>query len=49
MQPSPELEAYFELCKRTYERLVREGRWPWPVDSTESEGVVDSIPSTPDV
>ena len=27
MEPSPELEAYFELCKRIYERLEREGKW----------------------
>lgn len=27
MELSPELEAYFELCKRIYERLEREGKW----------------------
>ena len=26
MEPSPELEAYFELCKSIYLRLEREGR-----------------------
>jgi hypothetical protein len=26
-EPSPQLEAYFELCKRIYERLDREGKW----------------------
>lgn len=42
MEPSPQLEAYFELCKRIYERHVREGTWPWSVDSTESEDMVES-------
>ncbi len=27
MEPSPELEAYFELMKRIYLRLEAEGRW----------------------
>ena len=26
-EPSPELEAYFNLCVRIYERMVREGIW----------------------
>ena len=42
MNPSPELEAFFELCKRIYERMEREGTWPWPVDSTNPEDVLDS-------
>lgn len=35
------LEQYLLLCQRIYERMEREGAWPWP-DSTESEDVIDS-------
>jgi hypothetical protein len=42
MEHSPELEAYLALCKRIYERMVADGSWPWPVDSTLSEDVIDS-------
>lgn len=42
MEPSPQLEAFFELCKRIYERMEREGTWPWPADSTNPEDMVDS-------
>lgn len=48
-QPSPELEAYFELCKRIYERMEREGSWPWATDSTVSEDMLDSAGNTDDV
>lgn len=41
-QPSPQLEAFFELCKRMYERMEREGTWPWTADSTNPEDMVDS-------
>lgn len=27
MEASPELEAFFELCKRMYLRLQKEGKW----------------------
>ena len=27
MEPSPELEAFFELLKRMYLRLQKEGKW----------------------
>lgn len=42
MEPSPELEAYFELCKEIYLRRVADGTWPWTADSTLSEDVIDS-------
>lgn len=42
MEPSPQLEAFFELCKRIYERMEREGTWPWTADSTNPEDMVDS-------
>ena len=28
----PRLEAYLELCKRTVERLERDGKWPWETE-----------------
>lgn len=37
----PEVERYLALCKRTYERMVREGTWPWK-DSPKSENLVES-------
>lgn len=42
MEPSPQLEAFFELCKRIYQRMEREGTWPWPADSTNPEDVIES-------
>lgn len=42
MEPAPQLEAFFDLCKDIYERKVRERTWPWPVDSTNSEIVIES-------
>ena len=26
----PRLEQYLALCQRMFERLQREGHWPWP-------------------
>ncbi|MFK5979707.1 MAG: hypothetical protein QM488_12565 [Rhizobiaceae bacterium] len=37
----PELEQYLALCERAYERMVREGTWPWR-DSPDFENVVES-------
>lgn len=42
MQPSPELEAYFEICKRIYDRMIAEGTWPWTADSTLPKDVIES-------
>ena len=36
------LDEYFELCKRTYEQMEREGCWPWESDSTKLQDSVDS-------
>jgi hypothetical protein len=38
------LERYLALCKRIYERMEREGSWPWAdeTDSTLSEDLVES-------
>ena len=35
------LQRHLELCKRVYERMKREGSWPWS-DSPKSEDLVDS-------
>lgn len=32
---------HLEICQRLYERLVAEGKWPWP-DSTDTEDVLES-------
>ena len=36
------LEEYFQLCRRIYERRVLDGTWPWDVDSTDLEDMIDS-------
>lgn len=36
-----QLERYLELCKRMYERMQRDGSWPW-ADSQDSDDVVES-------
>jgi hypothetical protein len=39
-----ELEQYLALCQRIYERMEREGSWPFldPKDSTLGEDLVES-------
>lgn len=36
------LQEYFQICKRIYEKMEREGTWPWTSDSQEFGDVVDS-------
>jgi hypothetical protein len=36
------LQEYFEICKRIYEQMERDGTWPWTADSTNREDMVDS-------
>lgn len=40
----PELERYLALCRRTVERMKRDGKWPWKdtPDSQESGDMVES-------
>ena len=40
----PELERYLALCKRVYERMQRDGTWPWNdnPDSTDANDLVES-------
>jgi hypothetical protein len=49
MEHSPQLEAFFELCKDIYERRVREGTWPWTADSTNPQNVIDSVSNQRDL
>lgn len=32
-QHKDEVEALFQLCVRMYERMEREGTWPWTTDA----------------
>ena len=50
----PTLAAYIELCQRTFERMERDGSWPWRIqktepDSTLPEDLVDSESSPKDI
>ena len=36
------LERYLALCKRIYERMEREGTWPWESDSQDLEDLLES-------
>jgi hypothetical protein len=33
----PRLEAYLALCQRMYERMRREGSWPWNGEENHTE------------
>lgn len=41
MNKEQQLEAYLELCRDMYERMVREGDWGW-IDSLNSQDLVES-------
>ena len=49
----PYLERYLELCKRMYERMERDGTWPWAdspgTDSQESGEMVESEDNPHDI
>lgn len=32
MTEEQRFEQFIELCKRIFERMEREGSWPWPED-----------------
>lgn len=42
----PELERYLALCQRIYERMERDGSWPW-ADSPKPEDLVESKGNQP--
>lgn len=49
MKKDDHLQPYLDLCQRIYERMKREGTWPWregsespnPGDVVESEDITD--------
>ena len=41
MTEDEHIQRHLEICQRVYERLVAEGKWPWP-DSPKSEDVIES-------
>lgn len=42
MDNDERLERYLELCRRIYERMRRDGTWPWTTDSTNGHGAIES-------
>jgi len=38
----PRLEAYLKICLEQYQRMERDGVWPWTDDSTDEDAVVES-------
>jgi len=34
MTDEQRFEQFIELCKRIYERMEREGSWPWSTDTS---------------
>lgn len=36
------LEEFLAICQAMFERMQRDGTWPWRGDSTNSEDMVDS-------
>lgn len=35
MSEDPRFEQFIELCKRAFERMERDGSWPWPEEEDE--------------
>jgi hypothetical protein len=42
MTHNEHLEEFLAICQAMFERMRREGTWPWPDDSTPSQDMVDS-------
>lgn len=36
------LEEFLAICQAMFERMQRDGTWPWREDSTNSSDVIDS-------
>jgi len=51
MNHDERLALHLELCERIYERMLREGSWPWRnnPDSQNSEDLVESDDSKNDL
>lgn len=41
MKRDPHLQAHLDLCQSVFERMKRDGSWPWP-DSQFSGDLVES-------
>jgi hypothetical protein len=41
MQQDPSFERFLAFCKEVFERMEREGTWPW-ADSPNPEDLVES-------
>ncbi len=41
MNEDKALQQYFEICKRIYEQMERDGTWPWDDDSPFREDLVE--------
>jgi len=41
MNQHDHLEEYLAICQAVFERMRREGTWPWPEDSTNPKDVID--------
>lgn len=39
---NPHLDQFLDLCRRVYERMLREGTAPWPDNSEESKSMLKS-------
>ncbi len=37
MTEEQRFEQFLELCKRIYDRMEREGSWPWPEGTIERD------------
>lgn len=48
MNEDERIQRHLDICQRVYERLIAEGKWPWP-DSTKSEGMVESEGTKTDI
>lgn len=44
MEKEEYLRRHLELCKKVYERMKRDGSWPWKdgADSQDSEDLLES-------
>jgi hypothetical protein len=48
MKDEQSFKQFLELCKQVFERMEREGSWPW-ADSPNSEDLVESEDNSKDI
>ena len=44
MTDEQRFEQFIALCKRVFERLERDGTWPWPEEDLEPEDQDANLP-----